>query len=155
MNTTSVVIVNLCECMCIVQVGAKTIVKLAYAFFEMIAEPESFQPYRIGKSVPLPDWCKALIIGVGGHSNVVSASISTPQGFVQDGDMVGFSNNRKLAKVKLAVQINNRWFLILLPLAAALGGGWSELVDDPIVVECDSVSGTLCYLIVGGKVLVG
>ena len=119
--------------------------RLVYTFFSDIGKAETFQPYRIGVPAKLPDWARSVLRGVAGQGTVVSSSITAPRGTYRSGDVVWISAPRTLALVKLAVLVprvagDNRLLFIVKPFVSSLGGGWSDVLGELVVVDVDSTT---------------
>jgi hypothetical protein len=133
--------------------------RLVYTFFDEAAKVETFQPYRIGVAVKIPPWALSLLRGVAGESAVVSLSVTTPRGSFKSGDVLWISEPRMLAMVKLAVKVPNgdrdfRFVFVVKPFLPAIGGGWSDVLGAPVVVDSSSATSCVANVRIGGKVFV-
>ncbi len=119
-----------------------------YTFFVEVEKVETFQPYRFGVAVKIPPWALSLLRGVAGESTIVSLSVTTPRGSFKNGDVLWISEPKTLVMVKLAVKVPNgdrgfRFLFIVKPFfLPIIGGGWSDVLGEPVVV--DSGSATRC-----------
>ena len=130
-----------------------------YTFFDEVEKVETFQPYRIGVAVKIPPWALSLLRGVAGESTVVSLSVTTPRGSFKNGDVLWISEPKTLVMVKLAVKVPNgdrgfRFLFIVKPFLPSIGGGWSDVLGEPVVVDSGSATSCCANVRIGGQVFV-
>ena len=132
---------------------------MVYTLFVEVEKVETFQPYRFGVAVKIPPWALSLLRGVAGESTIVSLSVTTPRGSVKNGDVLWISEPKTLVMVKLAVKVPNgdrgfRFLFIVKPFLPIIGGGWSDVLGEPVVVDSGSATSVCANVRIGVQVFV-